>query len=57
MVHRCYYCNEAFESKEKLDEHLKVHARRPEDSETEDDVIDAFNQIKSGEYGRMTKTK
>ncbi len=34
MSHQCYYCDQIFESKEKLYDHLEVHSDSKEDQET-----------------------
>ena len=54
MVHQCYFCDQIFDSKEKLDEHLDVHAKPGLSSLTEDEVIEQFNATKNGEASRMS---
>jgi len=34
MSHQCYYCDQIFDSKEKLYDHLEVHADSKEKPET-----------------------
>ncbi len=34
MSHQCYYCDQIFESKEKLYDHLEVHSDSKEKQET-----------------------
>ena len=54
MVHQCYFCDQIFDSKEKLDEHLDVHSKPGLSSLTEDEVIEQFNATKNGEASRMS---
>ncbi len=54
MGHQCYYCQQIFDSKEKLDEHLEVHSKTGLSSSSEDEIIEQFNDTKSGEASRMS---
>ena len=54
MGHQCYYCQQIFDSKEKLDEHLEVHSKTGLSSSSEDEIIEQFNDTKSGETSRMS---
>ncbi len=54
MVHQCYICNKIFDSKEKLFEHLDVHAKPGLSSLSEDEVMEQFKSTKSGETSRMS---
>ena len=53
MVHQCYICEQIFDSKEKLFEHLEVHSKTRLSSLSEDEIIEQFNESKSGEPSRM----
>ncbi len=54
MGHQCYYCQQIFDSKEKLYEHLEVHSKSGLSSFSEDEIIEQFNDTKSGEPSRMS---
>jgi len=54
MVHQCYICEQIFDSKEKLYEHLEVHSKPRLSTLTDDEIIDQFNATKSGETSRMS---
>ncbi len=54
MGHQCYYCQQIFDSKEKLDEHLEAHSKTGLSSSSEDEIIEQFNDTKSGEASRMS---
>jgi len=54
MVHQCYICQQIFVSKEKLYEHLEVHSKPGISSLNEDEIIEQFNDTKSGEASRMS---
>ncbi len=54
MVHQCYICEQIFDSKEKLFEHLEVHSKTRLSSLSEDEIIEQFNESKSGEPSRMS---
>ncbi len=54
MIHQCYFCEQIFDSKEKLYEHLDVHSKTGLSTLTEDEVIEQFNATKSGEPSRMS---
>ncbi len=54
MGHQCYYCQQIFDSKEKLYEHLEVHSKSGLSSVSEDEIIEQFNDTKSGEPSRMS---
>jgi len=54
MVHQCYICQQIFDSKEKLYEHLEVHSKPGLSSINEDEIIEQFNDTKSGEASRMS---
>ncbi len=54
MVHQCYICEQIFDSKEKLFEHLDVHTKPGLSSLSEDEVMDQFKSTKSGEASRMS---
>ena len=54
MVHQCYICEQIFDSKEKLFEHLEVHSKTRLSSLSEDEIIEQFNETKSGEPSRMS---
>jgi hypothetical protein len=54
MVHQCYICDQIFDSKEKLFEHLEVHSTPGNSTLSEDEIIDQFNSTKSGETSRMS---
>jgi len=54
MIHQCYICEQIFDSKEKLYEHLDVHTKPGLSSLSEDEVMDQFKSTKSGEPSRMS---
>jgi len=54
MVHQCYICEQIFDSKEKLFEHLEVHTKTRLSPLDEDEIIDQFNECKLGEPSRMS---
>ena len=54
MVHQCYICDQIFVSKEKLFEHLEVHANPGQSPLSEDEVMEQFKSTKSGEASRMS---
>ncbi len=54
MVHQCYICEQIFDSKEKLDEHLEIHSNPGQSSLSEEEVMEQFNATKSGEPSRMS---
>ncbi len=54
MVHQCYICQQIFDSKEKLFEHLEVHSKTKLSPLNEDEIIEQFNETKSGEPSRMS---
>ena len=70
MDNQCYYCEQVFDSKEKLYDHLEVHSETEEkqkkskkelkkksagESElSEEEIIEQFNRTKSGEPSRMS---
>ncbi len=54
MGYQCYYCQQIFDSKEKLDEHLEAHSKTGLSSSSEDEIIEQFNDTKSGEASRMS---
>jgi len=54
MIHQCYFCEQIFDSKEKLYEHLDVHSKTRLSTLTEDEAIEQFNATKSGEPSRMS---
>ncbi len=54
MIHQCYFCEQIFDSKEKLYEHLDVHSKTGLSTLTEDEVIEQFNATKRGEPSRMS---
>ncbi len=54
MDHQCYYCQQIFDSKEKLYEHLEIHYKSGLSSVSEDEIIEQFNDTKSGEPSRMS---
>ena len=77
MSHQCYYCEQLFETKEKLYDHLEVHAetetkqkkktKKSKDEKlekknfesgesqlTENEILEQFNESKSGEPSRMS---
>jgi hypothetical protein len=35
MIHQCYYCEQIFNTKEKLYQHLEVHAKTKDEQEKE----------------------
>ena len=47
-------CEQIFDSKEKLFEHLEVHTKTRLSSISEDEIIDQFNETKLGEPSRMS---
>jgi len=71
MDHQCYYCDQIFTSKDQLYEHLEVHSepvseqkkktkkktvlKQGESSLSDDEILDQFNDTKSGESSRMTQ--
>jgi len=71
MDNQCYYCEQIFTSKEKLYEHLEVHSepeseqkikrkkerirKQGESSLSNDEILEQFNDVKSGESSRMTQ--
>jgi hypothetical protein len=54
MVQQCYICEQIFDSKEKLFEHLEVHSKPGLSSLSEDEVMEQFKSTKSGEPSRMS---
>jgi hypothetical protein len=54
MVYQCYICEQIFEYKEKLYEHLEVHSNTGLSPLNEDEIIEQFNDTKSGEPSRMS---
>ena len=54
MIHQCYFCEQIFDTKEKLYEHLDVHSKPGQSSLTEEEVIEQFNATKDGESSRMS---
>ena len=54
MIHQCYICEQIFDSKEKLFEHLEVHSKAKLSPLNEDEIIEQFNESKSGEPSRMS---
>ncbi len=54
MVHQCYICEQIFDSKEKLDEHLEIHSNPGQSPLSEEEVMEQFNATKSGEPSRMS---
>jgi len=54
MVHQCYICEQIFDSKEKLFEHLDVHSKPGLSSLSEDEVMEQFKSTKSDEPSRMS---
>ncbi len=54
MDHQCYICEQIFDSKEKLYEHLDVHSKPGQSSLSEDEVMEQFKSTKSGEPSRMS---
>jgi len=50
MIHECYYCDRLFDTKEKLYEHLDVHAKTK--AEQEEDKI----KEKTGNISSMKKS-
>jgi hypothetical protein len=54
MVHQCYICEQIFDSKEKLFEHLDIHSKPGLSSLNEDEVMEQFKSTKSGEPSRMS---
>ncbi len=54
MVHQCYICEQIFDSKEKLVEHLDIHSKPGLSSLSEDEVMEQFKSTKSGEPSRMS---
>jgi len=54
MVQQCYICDQIFDSKEKLFEHLDVHSKPGLSSLSEDEVMEQFKSTKSGEPSRMS---
>ena len=53
MVHQCYICEQIFDSKEKLYEHLEVHSKPGLSPLSDDEIIEQFNESKGGEPSRM----
>ena len=54
MIHQCYICEQIFDSKEKLFEHLDVHTKPGLSSLSEDEVMEQFKSTKSDETSRMS---
>jgi len=54
MVNQCYICQQIFDSKEKLFEHLEVHSKPGLSSLSEDEVMEQFKSSKNGESSRMS---
>jgi len=54
MVHQCYICEQIFDSKEKLFEHLDIHSKPGLSSLSEDEGMEQFKSTKSGEPSRMS---
>jgi len=64
MIHQCYYCDQVFETKERLYNHLEDHAmtksKQSDDGNSklsEDEILDQFNDTKTGEPSRMRSRK
>ncbi len=53
-MNQCYICDQIFDSKEKLYEHLEVHSKTKLSALTDDELIEQFNATKSGEPSRMS---
>ena len=54
MVHECYICQQIFDTKEKLYEHLEVHSKTKLSPLSEDEILEQFNDSKIGEPTRMS---
>jgi len=54
MVHQCYICEQIFDSKEKLFDHIDIHSKPGLSSLSEDEVMEQFKSTKSGETSRMS---
>ena len=54
MEHKCYFCEQIFDSKEKLNEHLDVHSNTGLSSLSDEEIIEQFNESKTGEPSRMS---
>lgn len=57
MVNQCYICDQIFDSKEKLYEHLEVHVEPGMSSLSEEEVMEQFKSTKTGEPSRMASKK
>lgn len=57
MVNQCYICDQIFDSKEKLYEHLEVHVEPGISSLSEEEVMEQFKSTKTGEPSRMASKK
>jgi hypothetical protein len=44
MMHECYYCEQLFDTKEKLYEHLDVHARTKVEQEDKTEDISSMKK-------------
>ncbi len=55
MVHQCYICDQLFDSKEKLYDHLDVHSNPGNSPLSEDEVMEQFKATKDGEPSRMSE--
>ena len=54
MINQCYICEQIFETKEKLYEHLEVHSKTKFSNLSDDEVMEQFNATKKGEPSRMS---
>ena len=70
MDNQCYYCEQVFDSKEKLYDHLEEHSETEEKQKkskkeskkkssgetdlSEEEIMEQFNRAKSGEPSRMS---
>jgi len=64
MIHQCYYCDQVFETKERLYDHLEDHAKTKskqlddgKSTLSDREILDQFNDTKIGEPTRMRSRK
>ena len=52
-MHQCYYCEQIFDSKEDLYQHVEIHS----DIERNKEIADRQKKIKKDQAGKITKKK
>lgn len=57
MINQCYICDQIFDSKEKLYEHLDLHVQPGMSFLSEEEIMEQFKSTKIGEPVRMASKK